>query len=128
MRKYKERFLWRKFFYSNLTIILICILIFFVSRGIFKLYQKYQFTKADYIFVDEQRREAEDKMNTNQQKLDNINTVEGQEKYIRETYSVKKEGEGMIIIYNNPSSTYEIPKGESTWESFKNYVKKLFDF
>lgn len=128
MRKYKEKFLWRKIFYSNFTIILICVIIFFVSRGIFKLWEKYQLTKADYEFVNAQKIEAENKVNLNEIKLSNINTPEGQEKYIRETYAVKKEGEGVIVVYNTPSSTYEIPKGESNWESFKKYIKKLFGF
>lgn len=125
MRKYKNQFLWRNIFYSKFTIIFILLLILFVSNGIFKLYKKYQYTKAEYLYVEKERLDAEKKMNTNQLKLTNINTPEGKERYIRETYSVKKEGEGMIIVYSAPSSTYEIPKAESSWKEFVEFLKNL---
>lgn len=128
MRKYKERFLWRKIFYSNFTIIIICFLIFFMSKSIYNLWIKYKLTKSDYEFVSQQKNEAENKLKLNEIKLNNINSDEGKEKYIRETYSVKKEGEDVVVIYNSPETTYNIPKGESNWEAFKKYIKKLFGF
>ncbi len=128
MKKYKEKFLWRKIFYSNFTIVFICIFIFFVSKGVFKLWNKYQLTKVDLEFVRSQEVQAKNKLDLNEEKLKNINSEEGKEKYIRETYSVRKEGEEVIVLYDSTPSTYQIPKAESYWESFKKYVKKLFDF
>lgn len=128
MRKYKERFIWRKIFYSNFTIIFICILIFFVSKGVFKLWGKYEITKTDLEFVKSQEEQAKNRLDLNEEKLKNINTKEGKEKYIRETYSARKEGEEVIVLYDREPSTYKIPKAESYWESFKKYVKKIFDF
>lgn len=128
MRKYKEKFLWRRILYSNIVIIILLIIIFFISKGVFKLWKKYDLTKTDYEFVNSQKIEVENKLNLNQIKLDNINTEEGKEKYIRETYAVKKAGEEVIVIYKNPASTFEIPKGESNWEAFKIYIKNLFGF
>jgi len=128
MRKYKEKFLWKKFFYSNFMIFIIAILIFLISRGIYGLYKKYEFTKSDYDYVKEEQVDAENKLDMVERKFNNINTEEGKEKYIRETYSVKKEGEGVIFLYDSPSSTYEIPKGKSNWDSFIDFLKKIVDF
>lgn len=125
MRKYKNQYLWRNIFYSKFTIVFILLIIILVSNGILKLYRKYEFTKADYLFVEKERVEAEAKMNANELKLSNINTEEGKERYIRETYSVKKAGEGMVIVYSSPSSTYEIPKGDSNWHLFLMFLKDL---
>lgn len=126
MRRYQQKFIWQNLVYSNFTIILIGILIVVVSRGILNLYKKYQVTKLDYAYVSKEVVEAKEKMRINELKLENIKTEEGQEKFIRETYPVKKEGEKVVVVYNTPSSTYEIPKKGSNWEIIKVFFKNLF--
>lgn len=132
MRKYKERFLIDKLKYSILTIIVLLIVIFFLSKGIFNMYKKYKFTELVHLSTEQQKIEAQNKLDQNQIKLNNIKSEDGKENYIRETYSVKKEGEGMIVVYDTAASTYEIPKAPSNWEAFKTYVvgmlKKLLGF
>lgn len=126
MRKYKNKFLWRNFFYSNFTIILILILIGFVLNGLINLYSKYQLTKEDLNYSLKEEQEEKNKLTIEQSKLDNINTEDGKDKYIRNTYSVKKEGEGLVVVYDTASSTYEIPKSESFLDSFINFIENLF--
>ncbi len=127
MQKYKDKFFWRNFFYSNFIIIILILILIFISNEIFDIYKKYRFTKAEYSFVEKKVKEAESKMNVSNQKLSNIKEEEGKEKYIRETYSVKKEGEEVVIIYKSTSSTYEIPRSISKWESFKAFIKNIFN-
>ena len=126
MKKYKQRFLWRNIFYYNFTIFFILFLLSFLVSGLYKLYVKYEFTKADLASVSKDKQEEQEKLVLTQSKLDNINTEAGQEKYIRETYSVKKAGEDVIIVYNNPSSTYPIPRSETFWETVKKFFKNLW--
>jgi predicted membrane protein len=126
MKKYKQRFLWRNIFYSNFTIIFVLFLLFFLVSGLYKLYVKYEFTKADLDSVSKDRTEEQEKLSLTQNKLENINTEAGQEKYIRETYSVKKAGEEVIIVYNNPSSTYAIPRSDTFWETVKKFFTDLW--
>lgn len=126
MRKYKEKFLWKSFFYSNIMIIIMVIIVFFIAKGIYGLYKKYEFTKIDYLYVEKRELEAENKLNTAEKKYNDINTDEGKEEYIRNTYSVKKEGENVVFIYNGSPSTYEIQKGVSNWQSFIDFLKKFF--
>lgn len=126
MRRYKEKFIWQNLFYSNLTIIVLILLIVLLGRGIFGLYKKYQITKTDYVYVDKEVEDARKKMEINEEKLADIKTEEGEEKYIRETYPVKKDGENVIVVYNAPASTYEIPKNASKWEIFKDFWLNIF--
>ncbi len=125
MRKYHDKFFWRNLFYSNFTILIIFILIGFVLNGLINLYSKYQMTKEDLNYTRKEEREDRYKLKTEQDKLDNINTDEGKDKYIRNTYSVKKEGEELIVVYDSASSTYEIPKDESFFDSLKKMIKNL---
>jgi hypothetical protein len=97
-------------------------------QGVFRLYRKYSLTKKDYTFVAKEEKEVEGKLSANEYKLANINTEEGKERYLRETYPVKKRGEDLVIVYNSPSSTYEIPKSESSWDFFKKFLKDLLRF
>ena len=125
MKKYQNKFLWRNIFYSNFTIIAIFILIGFVLNGFINLYSKYQLTKEDLNYVRKEEAEYKKKLSAAQDKLNNINTEEGKDKYIRSTYPVKKSGEELVVVYDTASSTYEIPKSKSFWESAKNYVRNL---
>ena len=126
MKKYKQRFLWRNLFYSNFTIVFILFLLFFLINGLYKLYIKYEFTKNDLVSVSKDMQEEKDKLILTQNKFNNINTEAGREKYIRETYSVKKAGEEVVVVYNNPSSTYPIPRSETFWETVKKFFKNLW--
>ncbi|MFO0743541.1 MAG: hypothetical protein U0469_00600 [Candidatus Paceibacterota bacterium] len=126
MKKYKQRFLWRNLFYSNFTIVFILFLLFFLINGLYKLYIKYEFTKNDLASVSKDMQEEKDKLILTQNKFNNINTEAGREKYIRETYSVKKAGEEVVVVYNNPSSTYPIPRSETFWETVKKFFKNLW--
>lgn len=125
MKKYQNKFLWRNFFYSNFTIIAIFILIGFVLNGLINLYSKYQITKEDLNYIRKEEAEDKSKLSVEQDKLNNINTDEGKDKYIRSTYSVKKSGEGLVVVYDAASSTYEIPKAEGFFDSIKTMIKNL---
>ena len=85
-----------------------------------------KYTKMDYVYVSKEVEEAKRKMEMNELKLEDISTKEGEEKYIRETYPMKREGENVIVVYNAPASTYEIPKKESNWGSFQEFLRKIF--
>lgn len=100
-------------------------MIIFVTNGVIHLYQKYQFTKDDFNYIKKDEIENKNKLSVEQDKLNNINTEVGREKYIRNTYSVKKADEKLVIVYDTASSTYEIPKGESFWDSLINIFKNL---
>lgn len=126
MKRYKEKFIWQNLFYSNLTIIVVILLIILLGRAIFGIYKKFEITKTDYEYVAKEVDEAEKKMVLDELKLENINTKEGEEKYIRETYPLKKEKEDVIIVYDAPASAYEIPKDKAKIEIFKDFFMNLF--
>lgn len=126
MKKYKRKFVWQKYFYSIFTIVVLIIIIVFITRSFIIEYNKYLFTKKEYNFSVSQRLEAENKLNQNNLKVSEIKTNDGKERYIREAYPVKKIGEEMIVVYDTPNITYNIPKAPSKWSAFKEYVKELF--
>lgn len=125
MKKYQKKFIWRNFFYSNFVIILLSIAIILVLNGIINLYYKYQVTSDDLNYIRKEESENNLKLNIEQDKLNNINTETGKDKYIRNTYSVKKPDEELIIVYDTASSTYEIPKGQTFLDSIRDFIKNL---
>ena len=126
MKKYKQKYLWRNIFYSNFTIVVLIIFIIFVLNGLYKLYVKYYFTNVDLISVNDEKRQENEKLVNIQNKISDINTDKGKDKYIRETYSVSKNGEGVIVIYNSPESTYSIEKDDSYWKKFLDYISHFW--
>jgi predicted membrane protein len=125
MKKYQKLFLWRNIFYSNFTILFILILIGFVLNGLINLHSKYQETKEDLSYTKKEEAEDRNKLIIAQDKLNDINTEEGKDKYIRSTYSLKRQDEDIIVVYDTAPSTYEIPKAESFFDSLKNFIKNL---
>ena len=126
MKKYKQKYLWGNIFYSNFTIVVLIIFIIFVLNGLYKLYVKYYFTNVDLISVNDEKRQENEKLVNIQNKISDINTDKGKDKYIRETYSVSKNGEGVIVIYNSPESTYSIEKDDSYWKKFLDYISHFW--
>ncbi len=126
MKKYKRKFIKQRFF-TYLLIPVFVWFIFILGRGIIDLSQKYKVTKLDRDYIKREVDKIELEYENNLEKLENIKTEEGQEEFIRETYPVKKEGEKVVVIYNVPSFTYEIPKKGSNWKSLpiKSFLENI---
>lgn len=126
MPRVKKNYLFKRFKQSIFLIIILIIISLFLLYKCIIEFQKYLFVKGEYNYSLSQTKDSNNKLNYNQSKLDEINTKEGQDKYIRETYPVKKSGEGLIVLFESPDSTYDIPKAISKWQAFLNYVKSIF--
>ena len=127
-KKYKKKILWKNIFYSWYSIIFFIIIIFFLISNFSSTYKIYIKTKIDLDLNKKLEIEKQDKLTENQKKLAEIKTDYGVEKYIRNKYSVKKEGEELVNVYDSPKSTSEIPKSKSWYKNLIFYILNLFNF
>ena len=74
-----------------------------------------------------ERRELEDKVAKAQAKNDAIATPRGFETYVRTTYPVVKEGEGVIVIYDETKSPVSsVRENVTIWEHLILFWNKFF--
>lgn len=101
MREYQHKHMIRTLVYSRVTLVILFLLIVLLLRSIMEL-------NAKRVDVAKLRNDSIKERDELQKKVDKafaqtneITTQEGFEKYIRTTYPVVKEGEGVIVIYDD---------------------------
>ncbi|MBP6948999.1 MAG: hypothetical protein KBB50_02925 [Candidatus Pacebacteria bacterium] len=119
MREYQQKHLVRTLMYSRVTIVILFLLIILLLRSIMELNDKrIEVTKIRDDSKNE-RRIVMEKVAKAQLKSDEIATPRGFESYVRTTYPVVKEGEGVIVIYDGDTSPVSQVRADmNVWERF----------
>lgn len=107
----------RTLLYSKVTIVVLFLLIILLLRSIMELNDKR--IEVGKLRLDSQieRSELDEKVAKAQAKNDNIATPRGFESYVRTTFPVVKEGEGVIVIYDEDKSPVASVRSDmNVWE------------
>jgi hypothetical protein len=126
MREYQQKYIVRRLIYSRVTIVVLFLLAMFLLRSIMELNEK-------RIAVSKLQQESElvrsdlaAKVKKAGEKNDAISTDRGFETYVRTTYPVVKDGEGVIVIYDEGKSPVSPVRSTITvWEKFIIFCKRL---
>ncbi len=104
MKEYQQRHTLKKLLYSRLSILILGIICLLMLRSVVELYGKY--TKVAELKSEsyKERKALEEKLVRAQEKNDALHTERGIEDYVRRTYPVVKDGEGVIVVYEASSS------------------------
>lgn len=107
----------RTLLYSRVTIIILFILIILLLRSIMELNDKrIEVSKLRNDSLKD-RQELEAKVAAAQKQNDDMSTQRGFENYVRTTYPVVKEGEGVIVIYDGDKSPVSpVREDMNVWE------------
>lgn len=114
--------------HKYIYIFLLFIIITFLLTGIFNTQKRYKLIEQDYISIENQKSDIEKKLKINTEKLENIMREEGKEFFLRNTYSIKKEDEEILTLYDNSKKTFEISKENSNTQQFFDFLKDIFNF
>jgi len=127
MKEYKQKYFWRTFFYSKWTILVLVLVIFFLIQKVFNIYLKYDTTRQFLLSSQKEELILTNKIKIENDKLNSIDTIRGKEEYIRKVYPVKKEGEGLVIVYDASPLSYQILKEKSVWEKIKEWYNEFIE-
>jgi hypothetical protein len=127
MREYQQKHIIHTLLYSRVTIVVLFLVCVLLLRSIVELNNK-------RIAVEKLRKESEvarmdmeAKVQKAQEKNDAIATSRGFESYVRTTYPVVKEGEGVIVIYDEEKSPVASVKADMTiWERLQILFQGFF--
>ncbi len=127
MREYQHKHQIRSILYSKVTIVILFLFCILLLRSIVELNNKRIAVNTLRAESLAKRQDLEMKVNRASEKNDALGTPRGFESYVRTTYPVVKEGEGVIIIYDGKgSSTAEVKSDMTILEHIKVFLQGLF--
>lgn len=127
MREYQQKYMMRRLLYSRVTIVVLFVLSILLLRSIMELNGKRVAVEKTRMESETERRDLEEKVKRAEAKNEAISTDRGFETYVRTTYPVVKEGEGVIVIYDEKESPVAPVRADMTaWERVKVFLQDLF--
>lgn len=104
MREYQQKYIFRKMVYSKTTIVVLFLLIVLLTRSIMELRAKNEEISKLKDDSAKEREIVESKVKKAEERNKEFSTPRGFESYVRTTYPVVKEGEGVIVVYDEKTS------------------------
>ncbi len=127
MREFQQERFFKKMLFSNVTIIILSMFILILLRSTVGLYEKRNDIVLEKNKKEEEMKDEETKLNVALEKKRFLESPRGKEEYLRTTFPVAKEGEGVIIVYDDKKEVVsEVKKELSTNEKLKHFFADLF--
>lgn len=110
----------RKVIYSRITILVLFIVIIFLFKAVYDIFEKERISANDVAAVERDYKSLESRQNMLKSEIDKLNTKEGIEEEIRGKFSVAKPGETVVVIVDSTSSTSTsaVNSSRSLWQRF----------
>lgn len=126
MREYQQKHMIRTLVYSRFSIVVLFILIILLLRSIMELNDKRIEVGALRDESVKEKTLLQEKVDKSKAQNEAIATPRGFEAYVRSTYPVVKEGEGVIVVYEEGKSPVsEVRKTMTIWERFIIFWQSL---
>ncbi|MBP6888793.1 MAG: hypothetical protein KBC21_03760 [Candidatus Pacebacteria bacterium] len=128
MREYQQKHIVRTLVYSRVSMVILFLLIVLLLRSIMELNDKRLEVKVTQNESKKERVDLESKVETIKKQNEFIKTERGFEEYVRTTYPVVKEGEGVIVIYDDEKEAVsEVREKMNAWEKVIVYWNSFFN-
>ncbi len=117
----KKKF--RHALYSKISIFFLCIVVFFVGRATYRVYQKEKESEANLVVVESQFNELNNRDKALQSDITRLGSPRGIEQEIRDKFRVAKPGEEMALIVDSEATATDVVPvpSQSWWEKFKSW-------
>ena len=127
MREYQHKHMIRTLLYSRVSIIILFLVCILLLRSIVALNNKR--TEVAKLRDDSSRERVilENKVKQAELKNEAIVTERGFENYVRTTFPVVKEGEGVIVVYDEEKSPVSKVRADlNVWEQLLLLFRRVF--
>ena len=127
MKEYQQKHMVRTLLYSRVSIIILFLICILLLRSIMQLNDKRIDVSKLRNDSAVERANLEKKVNEAKIKNETIVTERGFENYVRTTFPVVKEGEGVIVIYDDGKSPVSQVRDDiNIWEKLLIIWHKVF--
>ena len=93
---------WQKIIHSKWFLLVLCILIFFLARGLLRMYGKYRIVRDDFETLNVDMGHLEQREKELDRNIRRIDGEEGRDYEIRKKLDVVKPGEKVLYIIDTP--------------------------
>ncbi len=123
MRDFERKRRTKKILESPLVLILIAVLLVFLAKGTWNLYQKSKGSESDLNLAKERLSRLEERKDKLAGAINSLRTETGMEGEIRDRLQMAREGEKEIVIVDDESATKKVES-----ESKSGFLQKIWDF
>lgn len=128
MREYQQKHMVRTILYSRVTIVVLFLLVILLLRSIMELNDKRLEVSKLRDDSKTERQNITEKVEKAKKESEEIATPRGFESYVRTTYPVVKDGEGVIVVYDGDKSPVsQVRSDMNVWERFLVFWNSFFN-
>lgn len=127
MKEYQQKHIIRTLLYSRTMIVILFIFCLLLLRSLMELNNKRIETAKLKNDSALERSDLESKLAKSEEKNNEISTSRGLENYIRTTYPVVKDGEGVIVVYDDTkdSPVSKVREDVTFWEQLLIFWNRI---
>jgi cell division protein FtsB len=126
MQKFQEKRDRRKLIYSQLSIVILLLLIALLSHAVWNIYQKKLLTDTSRATAERELEQLRARQSSLQADLARLTSKTGREAELRSKFQVSKPGEEVIVLVGASSSASVAPALSSKKSSLWQMVRQLF--
>ena len=120
MREFQDKRYWKVFFKSRYFIVLLIIIIGLIAHGVWNAYVRYDRSVGLVTSLEAEKTRLVDRQRDLSYRVASLETPEGVDREIRNTYSLVKSGEELIVVVGDRSSESSdtASNKKSWWDKF----------
>ncbi len=127
MKEFQAKRRFRRFIYSPLSILVLALLFLILIRSTAAVAKRSQAARAARATLEQEVAELEARKASLAGSLGQPETERGGEEFLRDKFSVVREGEGVIAIVDDPkakSAELAPPPSQTWWDRFKKFLAR----
>ena len=129
MHEFREKKRFRKLLYSNVSIVLLLVLLVLIGKGTWNMYTKQHEAYLDRVDVESSLSSLKSKQDFLTREISGLKTQNGVELEIRDKFNVKRPGEEVAVIVDSTTSIESAASasnllGERVWGWFVGLFQK----
>jgi len=102
---FQQKRQFKKVIYSKVSYVVLIILVIFLGKATYNIYQKYKMSSENYLSTKKDYDNLKARKDMLDSEIGRLKTDTGIEEEIRSKFNVAKPGETVVVVINSSSST-----------------------
>lgn len=124
MADFRKRQRARKLLYSNVTVVLLLVLLFFALKGLWGVFERKRMAEESLARAQTQYEELMKRKEFLSSEIALLDTDDGIESKLRERYSIAKSGEKVVVVITEEGASSTEQTQAWWWSRLWNWFKK----
>jgi len=126
INQFKSRRKAKRLFYSPVTVVILIIIIAFLARSTWGIYEKYDLSKERLDQADGQLAALKAQEGDLSQSIAQLSTASGTEAVMRTDFRIVKPGESLAVIVNTATTAPTTTPSQGFWGKLGSWFSDIF--